>query len=132
MEENKRSWIKWVVTLGIGLLIAFIFIVANNGFSGTLSMQDMMKVMSDGFFVSGVLVCGCGLMLFVSQKGSFDMIAYGVKSAIRIIFKTDEGESYYDYKQRKAEKVTPCAHLVVVGALLLLVSVLFVGLFYQA
>jgi len=132
MEENKRFWIKWVVTLGIGLVIVFLFIAANKGFAGTLSTQELMRVLSDGFFVSGILVCGCGLMMFVSSKGAFDSIAFGVKAAIRIIFKTDEGESYYDYKQRKAEKTTSCMHLIVVGAVLLVVSVIFVGLFYQA
>lgn len=131
MKERKRPWLKWVITLGIGLLIALVFIAANHGFAGTLSTLDMAKVLSDGFFVSGVLVGGVGMMIFVAGKGSFDILAYGVKAAIRIIFKRDEGESYYDYKQRKAEKVTPCAHMILVGALMIILSLIFVGVFYQ-
>lgn len=132
MEENKRPWIKWLVATGIALLIAFIFIAGNRGFSGTLSEADMAKVISDGFFVSGVLVCGSGLMIFVSRKGSFDILAFSVKAAIRVIFKKEDNETYYDYKQRKAaEDVTPCAHLIVPGAVMLLISVIYVAVFYQ-
>lgn len=131
MEERKRPWVNWIVSIIIALLIAFFFIAANQGFAGTLSGTDRTRVISDGFFVSGVLVGGCGLMVFVSRKGSFDIISYGVKAAIRIIFKTEDGESYYDYKQRKAEKVTPCAHMIVPGAFMLLISALYVWMFYQ-
>lgn len=136
MEElgykKERPWMKWLISSIAGLVVAT-FIMATNGvFSGELVKVEIMKFISDGFFVSGVLLLGVGLLIFCSRNGTFDMLSYAVKVAIRTIFTTENRESFYDYKQRMGEKVTPCAFLIVPGAVFLLLSVCFVGLFYQA
>ncbi len=130
-NKKERPWMKWLISSIAGLVVAT-FIMATNGvFSGELVKVEIMKFISDGFFVSGVLLLGVGLLIFCSRNGTFDMLSYAVKVAIRTIFTTENRESFYDYKQRMGEKVTPCAFLIVPGAVFLLLSVCFVGLFYQ-
>lgn len=135
MEElsykKERPWMKWLISSIAGLVIAVLIMTTNGVFSGELVKAEIMKFVSDGFFVSGVLLLGAGLLIFCSRNGTFDMLSYAVKVAIRTIFTTENRESFYDYKQRMGEKVTPCAFLIVPGAVFLLLSVCFVGLFYQ-
>lgn len=129
--KNERPWIKWLVSFGIGLAITIAFMAAQGVFSGELLKIDVVKYVSDGCFISGVLLAGAGILVFCSRNGTFDMLTYGVKVAVRTIFKTGENESFYDYKQRLGEKVTPCAFLIVPGLLFLIISGIFVGAFYQ-
>lgn len=129
--KNERPWLKWLISFFVGIAIALWFAASRNVFSGTLIKADVVRYLSDGFFISGVMLTGAGLLVFCSRNGTFDMITYGVKLAVRTIFRTGENESFYDYKQRLGEKVTPCAFLIIPGVVLLLISVILTSIFYQ-
>jgi len=129
--REERPWIKWLVSTGIGLAIVVWFLYSRDVFSGELMPVDLVKTVSDGFFVSGVLLAGVGILIFCARNGTFDMLTYGVKTAIRTIFKTGDNESFYDYKQRLGEKITPCAFLIVPGVVMLIVAAVLVGVFYR-
>ena len=129
--KKERPWLKWLISSGIGIAIVLYVIAARGVFSGNLITADVVKYISDGFFISGVLLAGAGLLVFCSRNGTFDMITYGVKIAVRTIFKTGDNESFYDYKQRLGQTVTPCAFLIVPGCVMLLISAVLVGVFYQ-
>ena len=130
-DKPERPWVKWLVSTLIGIAIAGAIMLSQGVFTGNLMKSDIVKYVSDGFFISGVLLAGAGILVFCSRNGTFDMLAFGVKLAIRTIFKTGDNESFYDYKQRLGEKVTPCAFLIVPGVILLLLSAICVGMFYQ-
>lgn len=129
--KKERPWIKWLVSTLIGLVIAVGYMGVNDVFSGTLIKADVARCVSDGFFIAGVLLTGIGILVFCARNGTFDMLAYGVKIAIRTIFKAGGAESFYDYKQRLGQTVTPCAFLIVPGVIMLFISAVGVGAFYQ-
>lgn len=129
--KKERPWLKWLISFGIGLVIAMAVIVSRGTFSDGLLKKDVIRYCSDGFFISGILLAGAGILVFCSRNGTFDMLTYGVKTAVHTWFHTGNKESFYDYKQRLGEKVTPCAFLIIPGLVFLLIAAVFVGMFYQ-
>lgn len=81
----------------------------------------------DGFFVAAVLLLGFGGLKFARNGGAFDIIAYGIGSALRITFPwMGEGKDhdYAGYKERKQATRTGCADLLIVGSVFLVLSVI--------
>lgn len=60
-------------------------------------LGDLLLLLTDGFFVSGVLLLAVGGLGYVSEKGGFDMLGYTFSSVI----KKRKGESYYSYVTSK-------------------------------
>ena len=65
-----------------------------------------LRVVSDGFFISGALILSIGAFVFVTQKGAFDAIRYAFGSLVSLFRKnanTDKYLSYMNYKKSKAD-----------------------------
>ena len=75
-------------------------------------------------------------MIWVSSKGVFDPLGFGIKIALGGFkaFRRDERyERYYDYKARKEQKrLTGYGFLVIMGAVFILLGVVFSMLFFKA
>ncbi len=59
--------------------------------------DDLLLLLTDGFFVSGILLLSAGGLSYVSENGGFDMLGYTISS----IIKKRKGESYYSYAASK-------------------------------
>ena len=96
----------------------------------------LMQYFTDSFFAVGVITAMIGLLIFVSNGGVFDMLIYGVYRFITL-FKKDhmkvKYQTFYDYRVAKAErKKSSFLFLVIVGALFVGISMIFLVLWYQA
>ncbi len=86
----------------------------------------------DGFFVSGMLLFCLGGLKFFRNKGTFDMLTYGVSYVLYVTFPTlndrrpieQRNEDYYGYTQRKQEERKPASDMLIAGAIHLGISVL--------
>lgn len=121
----------------LGCVIAAVVILALfYGFSEDLfesrSAADVIRVLSDGFAVSGVILAGTGALSWASSKGAYDMIYYGVGSMIRpFTSRRHEYESFYDFKLRKTEQRKPwLKECLITGILLLAVCAVLTGIFF--
>ena len=119
-----KKFYKYIITFGIGLLIALLVIIYRDTFSQT-DKKEIIRYICDGFFVSAICVGGLGLLVFVSNEGAFDMIAYGLSSFFSL-FKTKERKynSYFDYKESKAKNKIESGFILYVGLLLLLITII--------
>lgn len=126
-KKNRNRYIGSVVSAGIVSLA----VMAYRGlFGGDLTTGETMMILSDGFFVTGALFLGLGLLMWVGGEGMFDMLGFGVKLVFDVAFK-HEWENYRDYKARKAEKEkVPVGYLTWVGLGGILLAAVFTGLFY--
>ena len=88
--------------------------------------KDVFKILTDGFFIPGVLFLGVGGISYVTREGAFDGIGYAFSS----IFVTKnwssrrfkDRETYAQYKERKAGKRTVLAFLLHVGGIMFILS----------
>lgn len=130
---NKWNLLRYAIALAVGLLIALIFMLAKSVFSQT-DKTTVMRILSDAFFLSGVLLTAAGLLVFVSAGGAFDMLAYGFRMLF-VMLRRDlskrKYKDYYEYRQARQQKKRSIAYLLIVGLFMLALAVLFLILFYN-
>ncbi|MBR4082360.1 MAG: DUF3899 domain-containing protein [Clostridia bacterium] len=123
----KKKLLKYGLPFLIGAAIA-VAVAAGQGL-GSVGAAMTMRALSDGCFVSTVLMGGLGLLIWVSTTGFFDIFSYAGKFALMAILpwkRLEKPVKFYDYKLEKEEHRKKGNHvLVIVGAVFLLLSVLF-------
>ena len=113
-------------------IIVALFLV--NAFNKNLFSTDDTKVcmgiISDGFLISGVVLCLSGLLTWIGKIGFFDMMGYGFYS-IRVLFTPSKSTfsnrvNYYDYKTIKESKPRVWyPFLCISGGISILISIIF-------
>ncbi len=114
---------KYLITLFAGLAAAAMIAYSKDIFAQSAS-QTVFHILSDSFFVVGVVITGIGLLVFSSNEGTFDMLAYGMRSFFDMFRKTSikRYESFYDYRQERAEKKLSFGFMLLCGVFFLLVA----------
>lgn len=126
-----KKFKKYLITIIVGLLIAF-WVAFTQGIFEQTDIKLILHILTDSFFVSGVLITGMGGLIFVSNEGSFDGITFAMKSFFAI-FKKDKKKvyrSYYDYKQSKKDRDRSFGYMLICGLVFLAMSGI-VLLFYS-
>ena len=127
-----KSLKKYLVTLLIGFLVVGAVLLLRDVFSMT-EAAAIFHTLTDAFFVSGVLITSAGVIVFTSNEGAFDMLAYGLSSFMDMFRKSEKKkyDSFYDYKESKADKKTGFGFLLICGAFFLIVSFVMLFLYHQ-
>lgn len=98
------------------------------------SGQSLMGDLCDAFAVPGILMTCFGLLVFCTNGGTFDMLAFGIRKLFDL-FKRDvtkvKYRTFYDYREAQKEKHRSFLNLIIVGLLFLLVAVIFLIVYYQ-
>lgn len=123
---------KYIITFAVGLVIA-VMVFAEKDLLGQTDAKEAIRILSDGFLLSGVLITGMGLLIYVSNDGFFDIFSYGVKSFL-LVFQRDPlkrrmDKSFYDYRIENLEHKHGFRHIVIVGIVFLLLAVIFTVVF---
>ncbi len=135
----KRNWIRYGVTVITGLLLGVLVLNTANFFSDapTMAADDLMKVLCNALFVPGILLFLFGCLAWIAYTGFFDGLAYGVSIAVHALLpfmarSKERPQNYYDYKMEKSEKRAkrPDFVLLIVGGAFMLVSMVFLVLYY--
>lgn len=119
-----KTFLQYVITAVVGLLISLGIMMGKDVFNQT-DLKTIYHILSDSFFVSGVVIAGVGLLVFASNEGTFDGIAYGLKAFFNIFKKDPEKKfaSFYDYKAAKAQYKAPISFLLIVGVCIIAIAV---------
>lgn len=95
--------------------------------------RSLLHRLCDGCFVSGVLLLGMGGLKWARNAGTFDMMSYGISSALHMTFPWIEQErkdaDFVAYKERKKEERKPAGDLLIAGAVYLVLAVIFLILY---
>lgn len=124
---------KYLITAAVGIVLAFIVLLIKDVFHLT-QIVDVMKILCDGFFVSGILLACFGGLVFASNGGVFDMITYGVKHLFWLFKKNPADRKYkdfYEYRMAMKEKKRSFGFMVVVGLAFIAISLIFLALYYN-
>ena len=120
------KWISGLISLGAGLLI-FLGVLVGNSF-WTVGKPDIYRLLSDACIVPAALVGGVGALIFVSSKGTFDMLAYAIMrffDLYRPNARNPRYRDFYEYKLSKGERQRPVSHMLIVGIVFFLFSWIF-------
>ena len=114
--------------------LAAVAYVASRDFSKAVVM-DQYRYLSDAFTIPGVLLIMFGGMVWVSNMGALDGLAFSLRFIAYSLIpgkRAQRSESYGDYVMRKREKqVKGYGFLFISGLISLAISLVFVVLFYS-
>lgn len=118
---EKRKYL--LVNLIFGFVIAALVVWARWDTEKLLSFQ-----LCDATFVAGMLLIGLSGLKFARNGGTFDMMAYGIGSAVRVtmpwVAKERKDVDFAAYKERKREERKPARGEFTAGAIYMIISVL--------
>lgn len=121
--------------LKYGLCLLFIGALAVM-FLSSRDLSDLKtryRLLCDAFTIPGVLLLCAGSLVWVSNLGALDGLAYGLRLAIRALIprkRLEKEVSYHDFvTEKRAHPIRGYGFLLICGGISVAVSLVFLGLF---
>ena len=104
-QENRSSFIKYAICVGIELVIAFLVIWSKGFFTDRAAVN--LQILSDAFFVAGILMTLFAGMLYVSSEGALVGIGFVLRNVVLTFIPMGRArqERYADYRERKMREM---------------------------
>lgn len=131
--KRPAARISTIMAVIVMLLVAG-SVALMRGLSFSAPLHEIYAALSDGFFVSGILFGGIGLLVLISRTGFFDMLSYGLQGLMYLIpgLRPRKQETFYDYKTAREERRgKPSWQLALIGFTGILLAVLFLFLYHN-
>lgn len=149
MEENikeqgkERKSLKGIIArtslsfaFALAIFLTVFFLELYGPFELTWE-KNGYRMLSDSFSLGGLLPILFWLLVWVSEKGAFDLIAYSVRKLFSFTFhihpeKSNLPPTYADYVAIKKAKRKPFHYeLLIVGGTFLLLGLIFILVWYK-
>ena len=137
---KKKTLITYLVLAVIAIAVVAATVSFELGTHGAGSAQ-IVRYLSDGLFTMSVLYIGCGILMFIQEAGNFYGIQYLFYTLVRLFSFTQkrygEKKDYFTYctekkARQEAEGTSPLKKaMLLVGIICLVLSLLFVLIFYR-
>ena len=132
MKFDKALITKYGICFGVASLIA-LAVFWSKGFFGHGLAVDI-QILSDGFFVSGILLVLFAGMMYISSEGALLGVGYMLKNAFLAFIPGGRSrqELFKDYRERKMQELKKSADrcVLVVGLIFLAVGVVLTVIWY--
>lgn len=121
-----KKYLKYMISCSIaGLLICLILFTKG---MNPINTKEGLKNLTDAFFAVGMLyVCG-GVLILVSNAGTFTLIRYGFLQFFNFFRRDISKEKYrtfYEYRLAKENNKKSYCYLLVIGLILIIISMFF-------
>ena len=131
-QESKVTLTKYAICFGIEALIAFLVIWSKGFFTESTAVN--IQILSDAFFVSGVLMTLFAGMLYVSSEGALIGIGFVLRNAVLTFIPMGRAkhEKYADYRERKLGKTKKQDNscILVTGLFFLITGIILTLIWY--
>ena len=126
-QETKVKLRNYGICFGIEAFIAFLVIWARGFFTDSIAVN--IQILSDAFFVSGILMTMYAGMLYISSEGALIGIGFVLRNAVLAFVPMGRAkhEKYADYRDRKMSELKQQnnSHILVTGLIFLFVGIVF-------
>ncbi len=132
-KSAKTNLLKYLSTIAIGLLMAWLYI--SSRWMESLSLSEKYCILCDAFSIPGLLLFLSGVLMWVDYAGGMDTIAYLMSFLPRMIAPAafGEPEKLYDYvEKRRQNRKKGYGFLFIVGIGFLIAAFVFLALFNSA
>ena len=124
---KQETFRKYAICVGIEVLIAFLVIWSKGFFAHSLAVN--IQILSDAFFVSGILMTLFAGMMYVSGEGALIGIGFVLRNVVLFFIPMGRArhEVYADYRARKlsSAKKSSNRYALVTGLVFLFIGVVF-------
>jgi len=132
----KKNLIKYGVSISLSLLLAFFYVYVRVDFAdpGATALVEWYRIICDAFTIPGLILLMLGCLMSLSNTGAMDGLGYVVSIAVKMLIpggalKTERYKEYLE--RRRANRVRGYGFLYLVGAGCMMVSLVFMALFYS-
>ena len=133
-QETKVTLIKYAICFGVEALIAFLVIWSKGFFTQSAAVN--IQILSDAFFVSGILMTLFAGMMYVSGEGALIGIGFVLRNAVLAFIPMGRArhERYADYRARKLSNAKKYNNkcILVTGLIFLFIGIVFTAIWYAA
>ncbi len=125
MNKKVVTLIKYSLASAFAIGIFFLVVGLRNIYAET-SIVEIMRFLSDGFVIPGVLLLCFGVIVAVANMGSFNGIGYALKHAVQMLipFTKKKHQTYAQYVESK-KPIHGYAFLFIVGAIFAAIGIVF-------
>ena len=131
-QENKVTLRNYAICVGIEVLIAFLVIWSKGFFTHSAAVN--VQILSDAFFVSGILMTLYAGLMFVSGEGALIGIGFVLRNVVLAFVPMGRArhERYADYRARKLSegKKHNDSCILVTGLIFLFIGIVFTVIWY--
>ena len=133
-QETKVTLRNYAICFGVEVLIAFLVIWSKGFFAHSMAVN--IQILSDAFFVSGILMTLFAGMLYVSGEGALIGIGFVLRNVVLAFIPMGRArhELYADYRARKLREAKKhndrC--ILVTGLIFLFIGIVFTVIWYAA
>ena len=125
-----RTPIKYLLTMLAGFAMVAWIAWMKDIFQQT-DLKVIFHVLTDAFFIPGILLLGIGGLVFTTNEGVFDPIVFGLKTFWGMFSKKlkRSDETYYDYRMARQDKKLAFGFLLICGLFFFAVSMVMYYLY---
>ncbi len=131
-QETKVTLRNYGICVAIEALIAFLVIWSKGFFAHSAAVN--VQILSDAFFVSGILMTLFAGMLYISGEGALIGIGFVLRNVVLTFVPMGRArhERYADYRARKlsASKKHNNRYILVTGLIFLFIGIVFTVIWY--
>ena len=131
-QETKETLRNYAICVGIEAVIAFLVIWSKGFFAHSAAVN--IQILSDAFFVSGILMTLYAAMVYISDEGGLIGIGFVLRNAVLAFVPMGRArhEKYADYRARKMSqsKKHNNSYVLVTGLAFLFVGIVFTVIWY--
>ena len=131
-DKTKATLTKYAICVGIEVFIAFLVIWSKGFFTDRAAVN--VQILSDAFFVSGILMTLFAGMLYISGEGALLGIGFILRNVVLTFIPMGrmKHEKYADYRARKLSKSKKQnSHCILVtGLIVLAIGILFTAIWH--
>ena len=131
-QETKVTLIKYAICFGVEAFIAFLVIWSKGFFTDRIAVN--IQILSDAFFVAGIVMTLFAGMLYISGEGGLIGIGFVIRNAVLAFVPMGRAkhERYADYRERKLNnaKKQNNSCILVTGLFFLVIGIIFTVIWY--
>ncbi|MBQ6715577.1 MAG: DUF3899 domain-containing protein [Clostridia bacterium] len=133
-EKTKVALKNYGICAFIEALIAFFVIWSKGFFAHSLAVN--IQILSDAFFVSGILMTLFAGLMFVSGEGAFIGVGFVLRNVVLAFVPMGRArhEVYADYRARKLKNAQKSGirYPLLTGLVFLFIGIVFTVIWYKA
>ena len=131
-QETKITLIKYAVCFGVEAIIALLVIWSKGFFVQSTAVN--IQILSDAFFVSGLLMTLFAGLMYVTSEGALIGIGFVLRNVVLTFIPRGRAkhERYVDYRERKLEvaKKRNDICILITGLFFLFIGIVFTVIWY--
>ncbi len=133
-QETKIKLRNYGICVGVELLLAFLVVWSKGFFTHSAAVN--MQILSDAFFVSGILMTLFAGLMYVSGEGALIGVSYVLRNVVLFFIPMGrlKHEKFGDYRERKLAKAknrnNSC--ILVTGLIFLSVGIILTIIWYSS